>query len=66
MQAKTGKKSARALRISVIVAGALVIALMLAGTLLRMHTREMDFGAALASFMSDTFHPGSYAPEKAG
>lgn len=49
--------------ISVIVAGALVIALVLAGTLLRMHTRERDFGAAFVSFMSNTFHPGSYAPE---
>lgn len=52
--------------INVIVAGVLVIALMLAGTLMRMHTLEMDFGAAFASFMSDTFHPGSYAPEKNG
>lgn len=67
MAAKAGRKrSTRALGISVIVAGMLVIALMLAGTLLRMHSREMDFGAAFASFMSDTFHSGSYAPEKAG
>lgn len=56
-------KGGRKALISVIVVGVLVVALALGGTVLRMRSREMDFGAAFVSFMSDTFHAGSYAPD---
>lgn len=61
--ARRKQRSGKATLISVIVAGVLVVALALGGTVLRMRSREMDFGAAFVSFMSDTFHAGSYAPD---
>ena len=49
------KKSTRATFISLIVAGTLVVALLLAGTVLRMRTRDLGFAEAFTSFVSDTF-----------
>ena len=49
------RKSTRATVITLIVAGALVIALLIAGTILRMHTHDMSFAEAFTSFVSDTF-----------
>ena len=49
---RSGKK---ATLISLAVAGALVIALLIAGTILRMHTHDMSFAGAFKSFVSDTF-----------
>ncbi len=49
---RSGKK---ATLISLAVAGALVIALLIAGTILRMHTHDLGFVEAFASFVSDTF-----------
>ena len=47
---------------SAAIAGILVLALLLAGTLLRMHSRESGFMEALFSFLRDTFSPGSFKP----
>ena len=49
------RKSTRATVTALIVAGALVIALLIAGTILRMHTHDMSFAGAFKSFVSDTF-----------
>lgn len=49
------RKSKRATVTTLIVAGALVIALLLAGTILRMHTHDLSFAGAFKSFVSDTF-----------
>ena len=49
------KRSTRATVTTLIVAGALVIALLLAGTILRMNTHDMSFAGAFKSFVSDTF-----------
>ena len=49
------RKSKRETVTTLIVAGALVIALLLAGTILRMHTHDMSFAEAFKSFVSDTF-----------
>ena len=49
------KRSTRATVTTLIVAGALVIALLIAGTILRMHTHDMSFARAFKSFVSDTF-----------
>lgn len=51
------KKGKRTTIITVIVAGALVVALLAAGTVLRMRTRELRFADALRSFVADTFNP---------
>ena len=49
------RKSTRATVTTLIIAGALVIALLIAGTILRRHTRNMSFAGAFKSFVSDTF-----------
>lgn len=49
------RKGKKAALVSVAVAGALVIALMAAGTVLRMRTRDMGFMPAFRSFAADTF-----------
>ena len=49
------RKSTRATVTTLIIAGALVIALLIAGTILRMHTHDLGFVEAFASFVSDTF-----------
>ena len=49
------KRSTRATVTTLIVAGALVIALLLAGAILRMHTHDLSFAGAFKSFVSDTF-----------
>ena len=49
------RKSTRATVTTLIIAGALVIALLIAGTILRMHTHDMSFAGAFKSFVSDTF-----------
>jgi len=54
-----GRKRKSTALISVAVAGAAVVALLIAGTVLRMHTRNMDFMQALGSFVSDTFNAGA-------
>ena len=51
------RKGKRATLVSVIVAGALVVALLAAGTALRMRTRELNLVEAFSSFVSDTFNP---------
>ncbi len=43
--------------ISIIVAGACVVALLAAGTILRMQTHNLGPVEAFCSFVSDTFHP---------
>lgn len=48
-------KGKKATLISVVVAAMLAIALMIAGTLLRMNSREMALWPAFKSFMHDTF-----------
>jgi len=49
------KKGKKAPLTGVVIAGALVIVLILAGTFLRMNSREMEFLPAFRSFMADTF-----------
>jgi len=49
------RKGRRGTLLSVIIALALVAALLLAGTLLRMKSRSMPAGEAFKSFVSDTF-----------
>ena len=49
------KKGKKAPLISVIIAAALVLALTIAGTILRMNSRDMDLLPAFRSFMADTF-----------
>ena len=49
------KKGKKAPLTGVIIAAVLVIALMAAGTILRMNSRGMDFVPAFKSFMADTF-----------
>ena len=53
-----GRKRQKAALITAAVAGVLALALVIAGTLLRMNTRGMDFWNALSSFLSDTFQAG--------
>lgn len=50
-------KSEKAARRTVIIALVLVIALLITGTVLRMHSHDMNFADAMVSFLSDTFHP---------
>ena len=49
------RKGKQAALISVAAAGILVILLLVAGTVLRMNTRDAGFAAAFASFITDTF-----------
>lgn len=49
------KRGTKATAVTLIVAGALVVALLIAGTVLRMHTHELGFAEAFRSFASDTF-----------
>lgn len=49
------KKGKKAPLTGVIIAAVLVVILMLAGTILRMNSRGMEFLPAFKSFMSDTF-----------
>ena len=49
------RRSKRATVTTLIVAGALVIELLIAGTILRMHTHDLGFAGAFTSFVSDTF-----------
>ncbi len=49
------RRGTKATVTTLIVAGALVIVLLLAGTLMRMRTDDMRFAEAFASFVSDTF-----------
>lgn len=56
------RKGTKAALMSVVVAGVLVLALLLAGTLLRMNSLGTGFMEALASFLRDTFSPGSFKP----
>lgn len=51
------KKGSKAALTSVIVAGILVVVLLIAGTILRMQTRDMKPWDAFRSFVSDTIHP---------
>lgn len=51
MQKRSGKKTL----IIVCVLAAIVLLLLVAGTILRMHTHDLGFGEALVSFLSDTF-----------
>jgi len=53
MRKRSGKKT---LIIEGVLA-AVVIALIAAGTVLRMHTGDMSFPEALTSFLKDTFNP---------
>ena len=49
------KKGKKAPLTGVVIAAVLVVVLVLAGTILRMNSREMDFLPAFKSFMADTF-----------
>lgn len=51
-----GRKGQRATLLSIAIAGVLVVALLIAGTVLRMNTRDVGFVEAFASFVSDTFN----------
>lgn len=51
------RKGQKAALITVLVAGAMVIALLIAGTALRMRTDGLNFGQALRAFAADTFLP---------
>jgi len=52
---KPPKRKRQASLVSVAVAAVLIVALLMAGTLLRMHTREISFADAFSGFVSDTF-----------
>lgn len=51
------KRSAKKTLIIVCVLAAAVLLMLVAGTVLRMHTHDMGFGEAMGSFLSDTFRP---------
>lgn len=52
------RKGRKAALVSVAIAGILVLALLAAGTLLRMHSRDMGLAEAFVSFVRDTFNAG--------
>ena len=54
-----GRKRGKTAFITALIAGALALVLLIAGTLLRMNTHELGFGEAFCSFVSDTFHAGA-------
>ena len=54
-----GRKRGKTALITALIAGALALVLLIAGTLLRMNTHELGFGEAFCSFVSDTFHAGA-------
>ena len=56
---KSPKKKRSKTSVSIIVSAALIVVLLLAGTLVRMHSREIGFADAFAGFVSDTFNMGS-------
>ena len=53
MRKRSGKKTL----MIVCVLAAIIICLIAAGTVLRMHTHNLGFFDALTSFLSDTFQP---------
>jgi len=52
------RKSKKAAIVSIAVAAVLVVVLLIAGTVLRMHSRNLGFIQAFASFVKDTFLAG--------
>lgn len=52
---KKGKNTAL---ITVAIAAVLALVLLIAGTVLRMHTQELSFAEAFSSFAADTFSFG--------
>lgn len=52
---KSPKRKRPASVVSIAVAAVLIVVLLMAGTLLRMHTREIGFVDAFSGFVSDTF-----------
>ena len=56
---KSPKRKRPSSPVSILIAGILVVALILAGTLVRMRSREIGFADAFSSFVSDTFNMGS-------
>ena len=53
------KRGTKAPLITAAAAGALAIALLFAGTLMRMDAQGAGFGEAFLSFLKDTFIPGT-------